>query len=213
MRFIALSVIALLCAQYAIAGDTPSQIGIYYSFEQSPPAAVFSQFQAEFQLILAPIGLPVQWREISGAKSEEFRDIFVIRFHGSCSLKGEPDEDRGLNPDERSLAETQVSNGQVLPFADVKCDSLRRYLGFAPLATTAGGDVFGRALARVAAHELYHMMTASRVHHRIGIARAEYSRGNLTAPRLVFGVKESQWLRSWAAATNLAKVSPITFRR
>lgn len=209
MRLIALSVFTVLCLQRAAAEDLLGQVGIYYSFEQPPSPAVFSQLQTEFQRVLLPTRLPVQWRKVGAAKAEEFRDIFIIHFHGSCSMETQPGDERGLSSDQRSLGATQMSNGQILPFADIKCDSLRRFLKVSSEADATGSEVFGRALARVALHELYHMVTASGFHGGTGIGRAEYSRANLTGPRLVFGKNESERLRSWAATERPAN-TPAT---
>jgi hypothetical protein len=56
----------------------------------------------------------------------------------------------------------------------------------------------GRAIARVSAHEIYHMLTGSERHARRGIARSSHSRAELTAPRFGFAQKETDWLRAWA---------------
>jgi hypothetical protein len=58
----------------------------------------------------------------------------------------------------------------------------------------------GRAIARVSAHEIYHMLTGSEEHARRGIARAKHNREELTAPTFAFAREETNWLRAWAAA-------------
>ena len=63
-----------------------------------------------------------------------------------------------------------------------------------------GSLIMGRAMARVVAHELYHMLTGSTAHARSGIARAEYSRDDLTADEFLFCEKEVGWVRRWAQA-------------
>jgi hypothetical protein len=44
--------------------------------------------------------------------------------------------------------------------------------------------LFGRALGRVVAHELIHMISGSAIHSHEGIARSAFSRNDLTTERL-----------------------------
>ena len=201
--------ITLLClaGSAAAVADSSPQVALYYSFDSPPPPAVFAQIQTELGRILDATDLQVKWREMGASSYEEPGAIYVMRFHGSCrapmlgSLKGLG----SLGPDERSLAETSVSDGKVLPFADVWCNRVQKYLG-----VRVGGDVaMGRALARVAAHELFHMMSSSTAHAGNGIACAEYSREDLTARRFLFGRGETEWLRTWAGSRNAIRPTPV----
>jgi hypothetical protein len=191
IRLVALGALAGACACAA-------QIGIYYSFDSEPPPVSFSQLQSELSRILEFGGVTVEWRNIATREPEEFREIFVIRFHGKCSPI-----DSGLGwmtPTGRQLAGTQTINGHVLPFADVNCDLLRSYLApvMESMDAEASSAAMGRAMARVVAHELYHMLTGSNTHARNGIARAEHSRDQLTANSFLFAKPEIEWMRAWA---------------
>jgi len=56
----------------------------------------------------------------------------------------------------------------VLPFSWINCANLTRMIG-PVLADEAGAlrdYLYGRAMARIAAHELYHVMMGSRDHGR-----------------------------------------------
>ena len=184
IRLIALGAWAAACA-------CASQIGIYYSFDSTPPTASFAQLRLELNRILESTSITTEWRTIGDGEPEEFREIFVIHFHGACTLT-----ESGKKPAAgRELASTKTVNGHVLPFADVNCDLLRSYI--APVAGDSG-NAMGRAMARVVAHELYHMLTGSNVHARSGIARAEHSRDQLTAAAFLFAKPEIEWMRAWA---------------
>ena len=103
------------------------------------------------------------------------------------------------------MAATAASNFQRdsghLP---VDCDKLQRFVG--PVLNALGGEEksvsLGRAIARVSAHEIYHMLTASEEHARRGISRASLSRADLMAPTFVFGQAQARWLRAWAASSS-----------
>lgn len=193
---------AIFAACLAIPGAaadlrTPP-FAIYYSFDQSPAGAVMNEMRTEFARITEPAGLNIQWREI-GADTGEFANIFVVRFHGSCSMEGAAKEP-GLAANERSLGETSIADGHVLPFADVQCDLLRRYLGPGIRGRTDSASVLARAIARVTAHELYHMMTATTSHCRKGVSQAEFSVADLTGSRFEFGAGETEGLRAHLVA-------------
>ena len=200
IRSIALLAISLpfsVCA----ANLSMASLAVYNSWDSPPSVALVTEMEAEVSRIFAAAGVRVTWRTLtSPRKPEDFPAIVIFRFHGVCSF------DRGPVPDERSaiesgfsLAKTDVVDGQVLPFATVDCDGVRRFI--APdmkyLTAEQRNARLGRALARVSAHEIYHMLTKSERHTRIGIARASFSRSELTAPTFFFAQKETAWLRAW----------------
>jgi hypothetical protein len=70
----------------------------------------------------------------------------------------------------------------VIPFSEVKCDDVRSALGTAHLpANPAERDLlYGRALGRVLAHELFHVLHASAVHSKSGVTQKYLSASKLT---------------------------------
>jgi hypothetical protein len=89
--------------------------------------------------------------------------------------------------DERGpLAFTYSTDGAVLPFGEIECDRVRSSLRTAMW----GGDykrsdkLLGRALARVLAHELYHMLAKTHSHAGEGIAEKALSGAQLISERL-----------------------------
>src|SRR5262249_13086397 len=76
------------------------------------------------------------------------------------------------------LADTSISNGHVLPFFRVDCPRLIRMLG-----SQLEPSVLGRALARVIAHEIYHIVARTTDHQQNGVAKAVFSLRDLTAAR------------------------------
>jgi hypothetical protein len=203
IRSIALSAMAVtfsLCA----AELSVAPLAIYYSFDTPPAASLVAEMESEVGRILAVGGVRVVWRDVaSPRKGEDFPGVVVLRFRGVCSFG----EDRGvIQPEEQPagqpLAETDVAAGRVLPFGSVDCDRLRGFI--APVVRSLGQEDknarLGRAMARVGAHEIYHMLTGSEEHARRGIARAKHSREQLTAPTFAFAREETNWLRDWVAA-------------
>jgi hypothetical protein len=82
-----------------------------------------------------------------------------------------------------ALGATRVRNGRILPQIEIFCDSVRRLVRTQrPVSPT----LEGWALAKVAAHELYHYLRVE-LGHRHGGLNDEF----LTAERLIQGFRES----------------------
>ena len=89
--------------------------------------------------------------------------------------------------DERGpLGFTHSSDGSVLSFSEIECDKVRSCLRTAMWGGDYGhsDELFGRALARVLSHELYHMLTGSHSHAASGVSRRSLSGSELISDRL-----------------------------
>lgn len=209
-RFVLTTILGLCALSFAgpvvAAGNAvlPSgpAVAIFYSFETTPSEDAMLQMKQELYRILAPSGMHLVWRQINENQGNEtFPEVLVLRFRGSCEMSA-PMINGELGPESavHELAETQRSEGRMLPFGEVECDQLRRYL-----IPTVSSDrpvvrnmIFGRAMARVVAHEMFHMLIGATVHAKQGIFRAAHSRDDLTAKTFDFGRPELAKLKDWA---------------
>ena len=133
--------------------------------------------RAELQRLLVPAGLQVVWKDSTGPRNgEDFALVAVSTFEGSCS-PAKP----GQTGVAATLADTSMSNGRVLPFFRVDCTRLIQVLG-----RSINSRVLGRALARVIAHELYHIVARTADHQDSGVAKAVFSAQDLTDIRFEF---------------------------
>lgn len=199
IRSFALLAISLpICLSAASSG---AQLAIYYSFNVPPSAALVNEMQAEMNRVLGDAGVRIAWRPAGSPRNgEDFPGVVFLRFQGTCSW------DRGSaltaysDPAGQPLAETDISDGHVLPFGAVRCDTVRNFIASVLKSSDPRENnvALGRALARVSAHEIYHMLTGSEEHSRRGIARGSHSRADLTAPTFVFAEPQMNWLRAWA---------------
>src|SRR5262249_47452771 len=113
--------------------------------------------RAELQRLLAPAGLQIVWRSLDERRSgENFELVVVSSFEGSCAAGSMPGR-----PTTTSLADTSISNGHILPFFRVACGRIIQMLG-----TRVEPTVLGRALGRVIAHELYHIVAETKDHQQ-----------------------------------------------
>lgn len=133
--------------------------------------------RAELRELLLPAGIDLVWKNMSERKAGETFDLVAVSsFEGSCASA------EVVSPlPAPTLADTSIANGRILPFFRIDCSRLVGMLpsGFQPV-------VLGRALARIAAHEVYHIVARTAEHEKSGIAKASLSSQELAANRLEF---------------------------
>ena len=98
---------------------------------------------------------------------------------------------RSSNPG--ALGWTHVSDGVILPFSDVDCDRIRQFLQKDILQEPAADrdEIFGRAIARVLAHELYHIFANTEKHGSCGVGKSSYSVRELLSDDFQFEERNS----------------------
>lgn len=151
---------------------------------ESPIAPqALKSMQKELANILARASVKVDWVMRSDFKlGSEAEDLVLVKFKGSCRMEMTP----ALLDERGPLAFTHTTDGEVLPFSVVLCDKVR----VAAQSAMWGGDyargneLFGRALARVLAHELYHILGKEEGHGKDGVARRALSGQQLISDRL-----------------------------
>jgi hypothetical protein len=136
----------------------------------------------EFAGIMKDTAVRFDFRSRSQASQEALSDLVLVRFTGKCVL-----DPVGYLYDERGpMAFTYSTDGVVQPFSEVACDKVTS----AVRSAMSGGDfanadvLLGRALGRVLAHEVVHMLSKSGAHGHTGIARTALSGSQLIAPEL-----------------------------
>jgi hypothetical protein len=168
---------------------------LYTEFQEAPPATVMYAIRSETEGILGRLGIGVEWRLLAEATGSEVSvQLAVIHFQGRCDVSGL--SPRRVQPG--ALGWTHESDGVILPFGNVDCDRIRTFLQVDLLGVPAGERdlVFGRAVGRVLAHELYHIFTRSPHHSPEGVGKAAYAVRDLLAGRFVFDASESTELRN-----------------
>jgi|ERR1700733_9046393 len=146
-----------------------------------------SYMQRELEALMQTAGYTVEWKVLGTHSSEDESAIAVVELRGACR----PPEPNGyMEPvqDGASLASTAVDGDQVLPFSWINCETLTRLL--APsLARKAVGQrdfLYGRAMGRLLAHELYHLLTNKREHAGSGVGKSSFTAGDILGERFAF---------------------------
>ena len=158
---------------------------LYTNFNVEPPPAIMEYIRDELASIMSPMGVHIEWRSLSvGGDYPVAVKLAVITFKGRCDASGNLPVFRSGG----ALGFTQISDGAILPFSEVNCDAIRaflqkelwmRYLDTRP-------KVFGRAVARVLAHELYHVFARTTKHRPCGLGKSTYTAAELLSDEFQF---------------------------
>lgn len=165
----------------------------------SPP--VLLSMTSEVDAALAPAGITLAWtfghdldgKAVSGK-------LALIHLRGQCRADT-PVHDTSHSSS--SLGRTHIVDGQVLPIADILCDAIHRLID-RDLQAASSGDrdkLLGRAIGRVTAHELYHILLRTTGHSHSGLARFAQSASELLAPRDSFAEPDQRKISQFALVT------------
>ncbi|SPE37263.1 conserved exported hypothetical protein [Candidatus Sulfopaludibacter sp. SbA6] len=187
--------------------QTPvAPIALYTQFQEEPPQAVAEALHDELESIMAPMGLRFEWHSLTGVRGNEVAvELAVLTFKGRCDVASLLPH----NSTPGALGWTHVSDGIILPFSDVDCDRIRSFVQKELLAvhTDDRAAVFGRALGRVVAHELYHIFANTAKHGSCGVGKAAYTVQELLSEDFQFEARESEALRTSKAHAVLERAT------
>ncbi len=151
------------------------------------------EMERETQAIFEQAGVHLNWRLRSEVEGEALQNLVVVRFNGRCIFEPLP----YLYDERGPLAYTHTVDGAVLPFSEVACDNVTASIRSAMF----GGDyahadqLLGRALGRVVAHELVHILARSGAHGKTGVAEAALSGKQLIGGALPLDNRDLQRVR------------------
>ena len=146
--------------------------------------ATIDSMNNELGDIFEPMGMWTETRLDTDIKPGDlFERVAVIKLKGGCQLN------REISGFQRGpLGMVQRVDGTILPFIDIYCgrihDMVREDLRVDEKPER--NRKFGRALARVIAHELYHVFSQTVQHTKSGLSKAAFTASDLLADRLTF---------------------------
>ena len=199
MRPVAICTCLLLSAAPMIFGApksvTPaSDVTVILDIKGPYSQTALKEMQAEANRIIGASGVHLDWLRREDVNQAVFNDLVVMTFKGSCTFDPPPPMYDELG----AYAITRTANGEVQPFGEVDCDhvvhSVRNAMYGGDFAR--GEMLIGRALGRVVAHELVHMLTKSGVHGHEGVQKAALSGRQLIAQSLPLSAMDVERLRA-----------------
>ncbi|MEJ7604783.1 MAG: hypothetical protein WKF37_00570 [Bryobacteraceae bacterium] len=166
----------------SLSAAPPRAVTVFVDSALPHSQTISETMQAELGRVVAPLAVQLSWKKLSERSvGEDFEQIVVVRLEGSCSVGASPAEP--VQARQRRLASAAVSGVSVLPFASIECNNLKRTIasGLSGQKSQVQEQRLGKAMARVLAHELYHILGATRHHHATGVSKACFGSNELLA--------------------------------
>jgi hypothetical protein len=196
----------ILTACLAVAGERPT-IGLLTEYPADASTVVRLEFRLETERALQAAEVNLAWRELAeSGPQESFDRLVVIRFRGECT----PPLVTAL-PRSLPLGLTHVSDGHVLPFVEIDCQRVLEAmdLGEWPGRFRQLEALTGRALGRVAAHEIHHVLTGSGAHDVEGLMKRSFDRRDLCGKELSFSGESVRRLKISLGTATTQTAGPL----
>jgi hypothetical protein len=183
---------ALSLASYGASGE----LLLLTSVDSPAPPALVAAFEEEASTLLRPAGLNLTFQPLPTQVEWEDSVIPVsVHLRGDCAdWRAAP-----MPSGEFRLAHVTRVDADIQPFVHIDCGAVAGYLADT-LHFERGvraNRIWGRALARVLAHELYHFLIGTEHHHtQSGLFSRIMSRHTLTCTRPHFTSHQIQVLRN-----------------
>jgi hypothetical protein len=193
--YVAICLIAGLSIPLGAAMDRPSPfvLTVILDFKGPHSRTSIVEMERESTLILKSSGVQLDWHVLGDDPYASYPDLVVMTFKGACQYEPTPPRYDELGP----LAITHSSDGQIQPFGEVDCERVVN----SARGAMSGKDyptadlLIGRALGRVVAHELVHMLTKSGQHGTEGVEKPALSGKQLISASLKLSAFDIDRLR------------------
>jgi len=196
-----LATFGLLCVSTSMgwsesALPAGSEVEVYLKGDTSSPG-ILAEMNRELGALMQRAGFNIVWRHADDPSSSSGAEhLIVVELRGTCALTS-ANESFGPLGSSPALASSAVVDGRVLPFSWVDCTALNRFLrpAIVNLPDPEQDYIFGRAMARLLAHEFYHVLAQTDDHTQAGISKARFSTADLLAEHFDFAPAALERLR------------------
>jgi hypothetical protein len=184
---------ALFCTLYVSTSTGRAQflgsgeVAVYLKANSDHSTVALGEMKAELEKLMRSVGVSIHWWDARKESRSSNQELVVMELRGVCDAPHQsPIGPHLLNLS--SLGSSAVSDGRILPFSFVDCGVLTRFIGHsvADLPAPQRDFTYGRAMARLAAHELYHVLSQRSEHTLTGIGKAQFAASDLLADHLEF---------------------------
>jgi hypothetical protein len=192
-----------------ISGNAASDLVVYVNAGTNQGAPPLAFMREEANSLMQSAGYSIEWRDAKAPGiAVDAPNVVLVKLAGSCTVPMSPIP--GVAPpddNQPSLASTAVQDGTVLPFSRIECTQLTRMLSgmFGREAPARRTYLYGRAMGRLLAHELYHILAQTRDHAAAGVGKPCFTASDLITDRFEF---ESVALSRLRRRNNDAPVTP-----
>ena len=189
-------------AQFLGSGD----VVVYLKTQRDDSPAALGEMKTELDKLMQSVGVRIHWRDARKEPGANHQELIVLALRGACDAPQQSPSGPQLS-DQSSLGSSAVADGRILPFSYVDCSALNRFIGHSVAELPPGlrDFTYGRAMARLAAHELYHVLSKSSDHTQTGIGKAQFAVSDLLSDHLEF---EETVLAKDHRARNVDTIAP-----
>lgn len=165
-------------------------VSVVLDLEKPLDDGVYSGMERELRRIFFGTATPVELVTPDLNAHPEFsNEILMTRIRGNCRVDAMP----ALHPHKAdTLGRTLVTDGRILPYIELDCrqisGAVKQQLMGKPMAERQ--RLLGRAMARVLAHEIYHVLAQTHRHGPHGVAAETMTGDDLVKDRLDFRFEE-----------------------
>jgi hypothetical protein len=172
-----------------LADAPPTELTIVLDFEGQHSEEAVAEMKRETASILSPAGFAFDWHLRNQVGHNSYPNLILVKLRGEC-LANPP---LPPHPVRGPLASSHATRTAVMRFADIQCSSVSGLVG------SADSLLFGRALGRVLAHELWHILGNTFAHGETGITQRAFSAEQLISGRLELHPADLERFRFWRA--------------
>lgn len=151
----------------------PSVVAVILDFKGPHSRTSVAEMEHEASRIIGASGIALDWR-IRGEDAQGFyARLVTVTFRGACQDEPQP----WLTGESGPLAVTRSTDGEILPFGEVDCGRVVNVVrgAMSDVDFARANLLIGRAMGRVVAHELVHMLTKSAEHDGEGVEKSSLS--------------------------------------
>jgi hypothetical protein len=197
-----LALFGLLCVSTSMGRSESSlpagsEVEVYLKGDTGSSPEVLGEMTRELAALMQRAGFRVLWRHPNDqSPSGGAAHLIMVELRGTCAVPPLYNSPEPL-PSSLALASSAVVDGKVLPFTWVDCAALNRFLGPA-ISSQSEADqayTYGRSMARLLAHEFYHVLAQTDDHTQTGISKARFSTTDLLAEHFDFEATALERLR------------------
>ena len=201
-----LLLVSTFFAQADSTVPTGATLEVYVKGLEASTPDVLRAMNRELEALMLPAGFRVVWRGAGDPPSTAGAEhLVVVELRGVCMAQFSSMASTPLSFP-LPLASSSVADGRVLPFSWLDCTALNRFL--APVVSGPShaeqDDLYGRSMARLLAHEFYHILAQTDDHATAGIAKARFSTADLMADHFDFEASALERLRPPATVASSA---------
>jgi hypothetical protein len=179
MAFVCLLNVGAFAGISASASEGSRDIVVSVHYAAGVPANLISAMREETGALMETGSYRVRWVDTPRDVTAAF--LVIVTMEGRCMPDTPP------SGSAKTLASAVVEDGRILPFVKINCAATQSFIASVLGSNPQPPSLVGRALGRLLAHELYHVVAQTVDHTSTGVTQAAVSVRELISDQFTFG--------------------------